>query len=88
MVLLVLLVLVVLLVLWFSWFLWFSLQNAVVCHFVLPGDVQYATETANVKRIGLLFLSGSQGPDLIAVQEGAEGTGSVDLDFGVLSQKL
>ena len=31
-------------------------------------------------------MSGSQGPGLIALQEGAEGTGSVDLDFCVLSQ--
>ena len=63
-----------------------SPQDAVVCDFVLPGDVQNATETAHVERIELLFLSGSQGPGLAAIQEGTEGTGSVDLDFGVLSQ--
>ena len=39
-----------------------------------------------IPALSLLFLSGSQGPGLIAVQEGAEGTGSVDLDFCVLSQ--
>ena len=39
-----------------------------------------------MEHIKFLFSSGSQGPDLFAVQKGAEGTGSVDLDFGVLSQ--
>ena len=39
-----------------------------------------------MERIKLLFLSGSQGQLLTAVQESADGTGSVDLDFGVLSQ--
>ena len=63
-----------------------SLQDAVVCDFVLPDDVQYETETAHLERIKLLFLSGSEGPGLGAVQESAEGTGSVVLDFGVLSQ--
>ena len=63
-----------------------SLQDAVSCHFVLPGDLQYETETVHVECMKLLFLLGSQGPELIAIQEGAEGTGSVDLDFGVLSQ--
>ena len=63
-----------------------SLQDAVGCDFVLPDDVQYATETAHLERIKLLFLLGSEGPGLAAVQESAEGTGSVVLDFGVLSQ--
>ena len=63
-----------------------SVQDAVVCDFVLPGDVQNVTETAHVERIELLFLSGSQGPGHTAVQEGAEGAGSVDLDFHLLSQ--
>ena len=63
-----------------------SLQDVVVCDFVLPDNVQYVTETAHVERIKLLFLSGSQGQLLTAVQESADGTGSVDLDFGVLSQ--
>ena len=36
--------------------------------------------------IELLFLSGSQGPGLAAVQEGAEDAGSLDMDFGVLTQ--
>ena len=63
-----------------------SLQDAVACDFVLPDDVQYATETAHLERIKLLFLSGSEGPRLAAVQESAKGTGSVVLDFGVLSQ--
>ena len=49
-----------------------SLQDAVVCDFVLPGDV--------------LFLSGSKGSGLAAVEEGVEDAGSVDLDFGALSQ--
>ena len=48
--------------------------------------MQYETETAHVERIKLLFLSGSQGPGLSLIQESAEGTGSADLDFGVLSQ--
>ena len=65
-----------------------SLPGAVVCDLSLPGDVQYATETAHVERIKLLFLSGSQGPGLTAIQENAEGTGSVDLDFGVFNHLL
>ena len=39
-----------------------SLQDAVVCDFVLPGDMQNATEAAHVEYIEFLFLSGSQGP--------------------------
>ena len=39
-----------------------------------------------MERIKLLFLSGSQGPGLSVIQESAEGTGSADLDFRVLSQ--
>ena len=32
-----------------------SLQDAVVCKFVLPGDVQDAMESANVEYIEFLF---------------------------------
>ena len=41
-----------------------------------------------MERIELLFLSSLQGPELIAVQEGPEGIGSVHLDFGMFSQRV
>ena len=63
-----------------------SFQDAIVCNFVLPGDLLDAVETVHVECIELLFLLDSQGPGLTAVQESAENAGSVDLDFGVLGQ--
>ena len=44
-----------------------SLQDAFVFDYVLPGDVQYATNTVHMEHIKLIFLSGTQGPPRTAV---------------------
>ena len=63
-----------------------SFQDSVVWNLVLPGDVQNASEAAQVKSIELSLLSGTQCPGLAAIQESAHDAGSVDLDLCVHGQ--
>ena len=59
------------------------LKHIGVEHLFLPLDVQYASESPQVKSVQLVFLSGEQGPGLAAVQECAQDASPIDLDLGV-----
>ena len=58
-----------------------SFQDSVVCDLALPGDVQNASEAAQ-----LSLLLGTQCPGLAAVQESVHDAGFIDLDLCVHGQ--
>ena len=61
-----------------------SLQDSGVWDFILPLDVQDASQAAHVEGIELVFLPCSDGPRLTAIRESAHYAGAVDLYFGML----
>ena len=63
-----------------------SLEDSCVCHLILPGDTQDASEATHVEGIEFLVLQNVQGPGLTAIQECAHDAGTVDLDLAVLRQ--
>ena len=63
-----------------------SRQDSVVGDFVLPGDVEDASETAHMKSIQFSLLQVVKSPELAAVKKCAQNAGSVDLDLCMLRQ--
>ena len=57
-------------------------------NFVLPGDIEDASETAHVGSVKLSFLSSAKGPGLTTVYRYIHGTSSVDLDLGMFRQPV
>lgn len=54
----------------------------------MPGDAQYASETAYVESAKVPLLSYVKSPGLAAVQQRAQNPGSVDLDIGTFRHLL
>ena len=61
-------------------------SRTLVCDFVLPGDVQDASDAVHVEGIEFSFLSSANGPEIAATQECAQDAGTEDLDLGMFGQ--
>ena len=63
-----------------------TIKDLSVCHSILPLDVQYAPEAAEVEAVQSLLLSGICRPGFTTVQEGTKDTHLVHFQFCLLGQ--